>query len=187
MADSTRDLCRKEVESRVSAMLPRLYNICRAWGTSRDICDELVQETVVTALDKYSQLRDPQALEIWVISILSNCHRMYFRKRSRETNFEDELLIDEVTPDSRVESDRTISLVRKAISQLSTEHRKVLTLVDMEGMSYREVADVLNIRIGTVMSRLCRARERLRVILKEVLHKKEVQQRSSASYLRSLK
>jgi RNA polymerase sigma-70 factor (ECF subfamily) len=187
MADCKGNLSRKEVEARVSAMIPRLHAICRSWGAAADVCDELVQETVVTALDKYAQLRDSQALESWTISILTNFHRMYLRQQRRETGLADDALVDELTPDNRLESAHTIAQVRKAISLLNDEHRKVLTLVDMEGMSYREVADVLNIRIGTVMSRLCRAREKLRVNLREILHIKETQQRSSVTKMRRLK
>lgn len=189
MAGSKRGLKRSEVESRLTKLIPRLHRICRAWGASADVCDELVQEAVVTALDKYGQVRNADAFETWTVSIMNNCHLLYLRKHQRETCLQDDTLVDETTPDSRLESTHTVTQVRKAIAQLSDEHRRVLTLIDMEGMSYRETADVLDIRIGTVMSRLCRAREKLRLLLKDVLHKKEseAKQRAPVTSLRSLK
>lgn len=182
----TGKLSRKEAESRVSAMIPRLYVICRAWGCTPDVCDEVVQEAVTKALTKYKQLRDTQALETWLISILNNCHRMYWRMHRFETAYEDDALVDNNTPDNCLESERTVRQVRRAISYLSDEHRKVLTLVDMEGLSYREVADVLDIRIGTVMSRVSRARNSLRHELKQILSK-ENEHGSPVSSLRSIK
>jgi len=151
-------------------MIPRLRAIAFSWGCNTDVCDELVQEAITTAIDKLGQLRNPDALESWVISIFTNCHNLYLRHGRNLTDMENIELIDEVTPLTQLDSSRTIEMVRTAIAKLSDEHRKVLTLVDMEGMTYNEVSIALNIRIGTVMSRLCRARGRLRIILKALLH-----------------
>lgn len=175
------------MEARVSAVIPRLYVICRAWGCAPDVCDEVVQEAVTAALDKYQQLRDPDLLETWLISILNNCHRMYLRKYRRETCYEEDSLIDERTPDASLEQERIVIQVRIAMSHLSDEHLKVLTLVDMEGLSYRDVADALGIRIGTVMSRVSRARESLRRQLKQLLNQHEQPSVRSVPTLRSLK
>lgn len=153
-------------------MIPRLRAIAFSWGCTADVCDELVQETVTTAITKLGQLRNPDALESWVISIFTNCHNLYLRHGRNLTDLENIELIEEDTPLTQLDSSRTIEMVRTAIAKLSDEHRKVLTLVDMEGMTYNEVAIALNIRIGTVMSRLCRARGRLRIILKSLLHEK---------------
>jgi RNA polymerase sigma-70 factor (ECF subfamily) len=78
-------------------------------------------------------------------------------------------LVEETTPANSLENEQMLAEVRNAISKLDHEHRKVITLVDMEGMSYRDVAEALELRIGTVMSRLHRARGKLRLLLKEVL------------------
>jgi len=126
----------------------------------------LVQETVTIALDKFAQLRDPNAFEVWVIRILVNAHRQYLRQHRWLTTLDDDsLILDELGPSQHLESARTVDRVRAAISMLSDEHKKVVVLIDMEEMSYREVAEVLDIKLGTVMSRLGRARKRLRAIL----------------------
>ena len=78
-------------------------------------------------------------------------------------------MIDEKSPEHNIDSEQTIDLVRSAIGLLEVEQRKVLTLVDMENFSYREVADILDLKIGTVMSRLSRARTHLREIIIELM------------------
>lgn len=182
----TGSITRKNVESRVSAMIPRLYIICRSWGCAPDICDEIVQEAITSALTKYKQLRKPASLEIWLISILNNCHRMYWRTRRCDVDIEEATLVDNNTPDNCLESERTVRQVREAISRLSEEHRKVIVLVDMEGLSYREVSDALNILIGTVMSRVSRARENLWHELSQIQNKKEDQNSTPVTSLRSV-
>lgn len=158
---------RKGLELRISALIPRLYAIALSWGCPRDICDDLIQETVTLVLVKHNQLRDPDAFDCWMIRILVNVHRQNLRKGKCLTTLEDDALVDDFGPANQFESSRTVDRVRKAIRLLSDEHRKVLVLVDMEGMSYREVANVLEIKMGTVMSRLGRARNNLRKILSE--------------------
>jgi len=162
------DWCKKKYhEQRISELIPRLYSIAHSWGCKQDVCDDLVQETVTTALVKYKQLRDPKALNCWVIRILVNSHRQYLRKNRWLTTIDDEKLVHDHGPAEEFESAHTVGLVRAAIHMLSPEHQKVLILVDMESLSYREVADVLDIKIGTVMSRLGRARNKLKKILTE--------------------
>lgn len=153
---------KKQFEQQISALTPKLYGIAYSWGCVRDTCDDLIQETVAIALDKQEQLRDPEAMDCWVIRILVNVHRQYLRKRKWLTNLEDVELVDDFGPAYQFESNRTVERVREAIRQLSDEHKKILVLVDMEGLSYREVSEVLDIKMGTVMSRLGRARNNLR-------------------------
>ena len=158
---------KKCYEQRISELIPRLYSIAYSWGCSRDICDDLVQETIATALDKCQQLRDPKALNCWVIRILVNAHRQYLRNNRWLTTLDNDELSHEHGPADLLESARTVDLVRAGIRMLSAEHQKILVLVDMEGMSYREASDVLDIKLGTVMSRLGRARKKLKTILAE--------------------
>lgn len=156
---------RKRLQSRIKSLSPRLYSIARNLGCSQDICDDLVQETISIGLEKYTQLRNPKLLDSWIIRILVNTHRQYIRDGKWLTTLDSDSLLNEFGPIDQLESNRTIERVQHGISLLSEEHRKILVLVDMEGMRYREVACVLDIKIGTVMSRLGRARNRLRKIL----------------------
>jgi len=146
-------------------MVPWLYSIAQSWGCSRDVSEDLIQETVSIALKKYQQLRAPDSFDCWMIRILVNTHRQYLRKRKSLFTLEEDSLTDEFGPVLQLESSRTVARVQAAINLLSAEHQKILVLVDMEGMSYREVALVLDIKLGTVMSRLGRARNNLRQLL----------------------
>ena len=140
----------------------RLYRVAYAWSHNPALADDLVQETLTKAMQKVSQLRDKSAGEAWLFSILSNCYYDHFR-RNRETEDIDNLgLAHERTPESENSRLETVQKVRSAITRLSEGQRQVVTLVDLEGFSYVEVANILSIPIGTVMSRLCRARNALR-------------------------
>lgn len=158
----------REAERALKNARSRLYRVAYSWCHSPALADDLVQDTLTKALQKSSQLRDPKARDAWLFAILANCYRDHFR-RLRETDDIDELeLPGEHTPET--ESDRTeiIGKVRAAIAQLSQGQRQVVTLVDIEGFSYVEVAQILDVPIGTVMSRLCRARNSMKSLLTEL-------------------
>ncbi len=136
----------------------RLYRMAYAWCHNRALADDLVQETLTKAMQKSSQLRDPKARDAWLFSILTNCYRDHFR-RQRETEDIDEIeLPHNSTPETENSQLEIVRKVRATIARLPEGQRQVITLVDLEGFSYVEVAKVLDIPIGTVMSRLCRAR-----------------------------
>jgi len=165
---------RKHIVRYLDDSWPRLHRIALSWGCDDHLARDLVQETSVLALVKAAQLRQPESVESWLITILANCHRAHLRQAKRTLAIMDEAAlieakINEHTPDKAFEQARVSEKVRHAILCLNHDHRKVLTLVDMEGFSYKEVAEMLDIRIGTVMSRLSRARARLQVLLTDTL------------------
>jgi RNA polymerase sigma-70 factor (ECF subfamily) len=140
----------------------RLYRIAYAWTRSPALADDLVQETLTKALVKSGQLRDPKASEAWLYSILSNCYRDHFR-RLRETEDVDTIeLLSDSNPEQESSQQQLIEKVRAAMMRLPEGQRQVVSLVDIEGFSYVEVAEILAVPIGTVMSRLCRARASLK-------------------------
>ena len=140
----------------------RLYRIAYAWTRSPALADDLVQETLTKALVKSGQLRDPKASEAWLYSILSNCYRDHFR-RLRETEDVDTIeLLSDANPEQESSQQQLIEKVRAAMMRLPEGQRQVVSLVDIEGFSYVEVAEILAVPIGTVMSRLCRARASLK-------------------------
>ncbi|HKK13473.1 MAG TPA: sigma-70 family RNA polymerase sigma factor [Gammaproteobacteria bacterium] len=140
----------------------RLYRVAFSWCHNAALADDLVQETLTKALKSSSQLRDPGALDTWLFSILTNCWRDHFR-RSRETvDIDDIPFVHDVTPEDEHSRHEVVSKVRAAIATLPLGQRQVVTLVDLEGFSYIEVAEILDVPVGTVMSRLCRARRALK-------------------------
>lgn len=152
----------------VGAMWHRLYRMAYAWSHDPHLAADLVQDTLAKALKNRHQLRDQAALHGWLFVILANNWRDHCR-RVRDTVDIDTI---ELGHDSNLEADsdrnELLERVRTAIAQLNPDHREVLTLVVLEEMAYDEVAKVLGIPIGTVTSRLCRARGILRRILHEM-------------------
>jgi RNA polymerase sigma-70 factor (ECF subfamily) len=152
-----------EFNSALIAQLPGLRRYAAALAGSVAAGDDLVQDCLERALRQASRLREAQKLAPWLRSIL---HNLFIdelrRKRSRGieediTEMADEFAIS-VSPVERA----PLHEFTAAMDSMSPEHRQILLLVGLEGMNYRQIADELHIPMGTVMSRLARARERLR-------------------------
>jgi len=143
----------------------RLYRVAYAWCHNPALADDLVQETLAKALKHSSQLRDPKARDAWLFTIMANCHRDHHRKQREMDDIDEIEICDETTPESRSSQSQVVGKVRYAIAQLPAGQRQVVTLVDLEGFSYVEVAQILEVPIGTVMSRLCRARNAMKALL----------------------
>jgi RNA polymerase sigma-70 factor (ECF subfamily) len=155
--------CRsKELARRLEAIRPRLYRMAYAWTRNPALADDLTQDTLAKALKKHGQLRDPSALDTWLFSILANTWRDHLRKDREVEDIENVLLLHERTPEVAHSEQQLIDKVRAAIMRLPDGQRLVVTLVDLEGFTYMEVAKILDIPIGTVMSRLCRAHNTLK-------------------------
>ncbi len=159
----------REAQRALTLARQRLYRVAYAWCHSPALADDLVQETLTKALQKSGQLRDPKARDAWLFTIMANCFRDHFR-RQRDMDDVDELEIPhDVTPEFESSRTQIIELVRRAIERLPEGQRQVVTLVDLEGFSYLDVAQILDIPIGTVMSRLCRARNSMKTLLMPAL------------------
>lgn len=158
-------------QEQLKPIRPRLYRLAYSWSHNAALSEDLVQETLIKALKNADQLRDPALLNSWLFSILANCWRDHFR-RHREMDdieeLEDYHYAHEDTPEASHSQTQIISRVRNAVTRLPLGQRQVLTLVDLEELSYIEVAAILEIPIGTVMSRLCRARQTMKTLLHEL-------------------
>lgn len=165
---------------------PRLYRLAYSWCHNSALADDLAQETLIKALKNAGQLRDPALLNSWLFSILANCLRDHYRQYKEMEDIEeleDFRYSHENTPEDAHAQTQIISRVRSAASKLPLGQRQVLTLVDLEELSYIEVAEILAIPIGTVMSRLCRARQAMKTLLKELAP----QQSGQVSQIRRVK
>lgn len=160
---------RKFVRKRVTRLRERLFRTAYAWCHNRALADDLVQETSLKALENAGQLRDVRTADAWVFAILANCHRGYLRRARGDAEVDhatDEVADAAPGPEQAADEGALVERVRAAVARLNEEQRKVLTLVDLEGFSYAEVAEILEIPAGTVMSRLSRARGRLKTLLR---------------------
>ena len=143
--------------------LPALRRFAAALSGSLPMADDLVQDCIERALRKSDQLREPHRLGAWLRTIMHNVFVNELRRRRHEPTQDIENLADELSV-----GDSDPSLARdfvRALNGLSVEHREILLLVGLDGLSYREIAATLDLPIGTVMSRLARARGRLREAL----------------------
>jgi len=154
------------------ALLPHLdaaYNLAR-WLTGNDAdAEDVVQDAFVRALGSLDQFRGGDR-RAWLLAIVRNgCHSLYRRQRVREaTDFDEAHHSDEQRTPSpeRLAIDRERSDgVQRAIAALAPEFREVIVLRELEGLSYKDIAGIIASPIGTVMSRLSRARAQLQAAL----------------------
>ena len=154
---------RKQFADGLIAHLPALRRYAMALVGNAAGADDLVQDCIERALRQQDGLRDRQRLAGWLRSILHNLYVDELRRR-RSRGVEEDLsnLIDDGALSVPAGDAGAFRDFVSAMSALSVEHRQILLLVGLEGLNYREISEELNIPMGTVMSRLARARERLR-------------------------
>jgi RNA polymerase sigma-70 factor (ECF subfamily) len=155
----------RELKRRIADNHQRLYRTAFSWGHDPDLASDIAQETMAKALKRVSQLRDPKKLDSWLFGILINCWRDHFRQQRDTVDIAEVELPHNETPEKLKQSDDLVASVRRSIARLPEGQRQVVTLVNLEGFSYAEVAEILDIPVGTVMSRLSRARSTLAELL----------------------
>lgn len=146
----------------IAQLRPRLLRLALSWCGQMELAEDLVQETVARALKSHVAIKDHSKINSWVFTILSNCYRDCLRKKISQESYEESIDEHALTPEEHFQQNQTSNKVRIAISQLPDNQRIVITLVDLEEFSYTEVAQILDIPVGTVMSRLNRARNLLK-------------------------
>lgn len=145
------------------AHIPSLRRYARALTGDAWAADDLVQDTLERACDKWRLWRAGTDLRAWLFTLMHNLFANQMRRPApREPVDIDEVAHELPAPDPAHE--RRIDLQR-CVLQLPEEQRAVLLLVALEDLSYEEVARILGIPAGTVMSRLSRARSRLRLLM----------------------
>jgi RNA polymerase sigma-70 factor (ECF subfamily) len=158
-------LAQRRLRQQVCDLRPQLFRTAFAWCHDAALADDLAQEAIIKALLRLKTLKDERALRAWVFRIMTNCYRDWGRGQKDVVDVEEIDLPGEESPEIQTDRDRVVRDVRHAMSQLSDDHRQVVTLVDLEGFAYAEVSEILDVPIGTVMSRLSRARSQLRKLL----------------------
>ena len=158
-------------EQTVLPHLDAAFNYAR-WLTRNDAeAEDVVQDACVRAMRFFSSLRDDDA-RAWLFTIVRNTWFSRVSRRAKMTagapltDGPDQWPDNALDPEERLLQQHTVVLVREALEQLPVDFREVIVLREIEGLSYKEIAAVAGVPIGTVMSRLARARERLETILK---------------------
>lgn len=161
------------------AHVPFLYNMALKYSGNRYDAEDMVQETMLIAFEKFHQLRDQDKCRSWLFSILRNT---FFKERKRAARaplpFDNDhylAMLDAMAGEGeisrRFEEKELATEVHRALDELPEQYRTVLLLYYMEEMRYREIADLLDTPIGTVMSRLNRGRAHLKRIMLEYLNR----------------
>ena len=152
-----------EIASLLEPQIPGLRRF--AWALLRDdeAADDLVQDTLERAISRWGQRRRDGDLRAWLFTIQRNLLLNQMRqRRSRGVQVGQEALDLVQTPDGSPESHAAAHDILAGLEALPEEQRSVLLLVGVEDLSYEQAAEVLGVPVGTVMSRLSRARGRLR-------------------------
>lgn len=155
------------VRRQVVELLPRLRRFARAIARNVHDADDLVQLSIERALLKYDQWRPEQKFDGWMFGIMRNAWIDEVRSRSRRDRvFAPEEAGVGVGHDG-TESQVRLLAVQRAVAKLPDEQRLAVALVLVEGLSYKEAADVLEVPIGTLTSRLARGRDALQGALSD--------------------
>jgi RNA polymerase sigma-70 factor (ECF subfamily) len=146
-----------------------LYNFAQWLTQNRDEAEDLVQETYMKALKGFASFQQGTNFRAWMFRILRNTF-LTSRSGLRETmtvaiDEDDEIAAASYTPESEMLARADQQSVQSALERLAIPFREVILLCDAEEMSYREIAETLAIPVGTVMSRLSRARKAMRQLL----------------------
>lgn len=167
------------VKGQIEYSRKKLYQAAYSWCHDNALAEDLAQESLLKALSSKSELKNIKYLDTWLFRILINTWHDYLKKRKDIESLDDYVFTSMSDVENEYLTGELISKVRKEISRLPVSLREVLTLSDYSGFSYQEIAEIMDIPVGTVMSRLYRAR---RVLEKSLVE--STQWQASISYLR---
>jgi RNA polymerase sigma-70 factor (ECF subfamily) len=147
------------------AIVPRLRAFAISLCGNIDKADDLVQETLLRALSHIDQFEPGTNMAAWLFTILRNLFRSDYRKRRREVEDDDGSFAESLKSQPEQTSRLELEELPAALAKLPSDQREALILVGASGLSYEEVADICGCPIGTVKSRVNRARRRLAELL----------------------
>jgi RNA polymerase sigma-70 factor (ECF subfamily) len=153
----------------IEALIPRLRRFARALAGSREAADDLVQDTLERAWAKRELWQAGTNLRAWLFAVMHGVYVNGTRRRRPDESLDwsEGAAADRIAEGASAETAIAVRDLREALQRLPDEQCQVVLLVGLEQFSYAEAAGVLDVPIGTVMSRLARGRERLRQLLQE--------------------
>jgi RNA polymerase sigma-70 factor (ECF subfamily) len=154
-----------QLREQIVDLLPRLRRFARTLARDPDDADDLVQVAVERALARSEQLRPDSRLSSWMFGILRNAWIDETRTRGRRGRIFAPEALGENVGDASNESHAEALSVQDAVARLPDEQRMAVGLVLVEGLSYKEAAEIMGVPIGTLTSRLARGREALQTML----------------------
>ncbi len=158
----------KSLKNEIISYIPQLRSFAISLSGSVDKGDDLVQDTLLRAMDKIALYQEGTNLKAWLFTILRNIFYSDYRKKSREVQDTEGFYASSMTAPTTQEVHVDLQNVMHAMTKLSDDQREALTLICMNGMSYEEAAEVCNCQIGTMKSRVNRARSALACMLGDI-------------------
>jgi RNA polymerase sigma-70 factor (ECF subfamily) len=153
----------------IQAYQSRLYNFVRSMVHNPELAEDITQEAFVKAFFNLAKLKEPARFKSWLFRIANNNTLDFLRKKRLPQQDVDEALresyVDEFSPEQGTLDGERSKHIRHALDQLKADQRNILVMCDLQGLSYQEIAEVLNIPFGTVQSRIFYARKKLREYL----------------------
>jgi RNA polymerase sigma-70 factor, ECF subfamily len=148
------------------AAIPSLRAFAVSLSQNADKADDLVQETLVKAWDKHESFQLGTNLKAWLFTILRNEFYSQMRKRGREVQDSDGAMTGRLAVHPSQHGKLDLQDFRAALETLPEDQREAIVLIGASGFSYEEAAEICNCAVGTIKSRVSRARSRLQDILK---------------------
>lgn len=166
-ADGSEDR-RQAFRQQLLAAIPKLRAFALSLASHADYADDLVQETLMKAWNHQKSFQEGTNIKAWLFTILRNEYFSQLRKRKREVEDADgDYAAGVMTPGGQ-ESQLHMADLRIALQQLPDDQREAVVLVGASGFSYQEVAEICRVPVGTVKSRVNRARTKLALLLGNV-------------------
>ena len=145
-----------------------VYNYLRCMSREPGLAEDLTQETFMQVWQHLADMRDPKAARAWVYRIARNEFLQHRRRTTGDTvafedcNLDDRAALEALSPQLNLEREELQAAVRLAVDRLTDPHREVIVLHNLEGLSLRQIAQILNVPVGTVKSRRAKAFQALR-------------------------
>jgi len=156
---------RKQFRQHLLAAIPKLRAFALSLAAHADYADDLVQETLMKAWNHQNSFQEGTNIKAWLFTILRNEYFSQLRKRRREVEDADGDYAGSVVTPGGQESQLDMADLRIALQQLPDDQREAVVLVGASGFSYQEVAEICHVPVGTVKSRVNRARTKLALLL----------------------
>ncbi len=158
------DRRRRDFEEEAMPFSADLFRVAMFLKRNRDLAEDLVQETMMQALKSFHRYKMGTNCKAWLTTIMYNTHYKQLRKQTNLQVVEDteEMIARTIPFEASIPQKITDEDVLNALDKLSDIFKEIVVLSDVEGFSYKEISSIINIPMGTVMSRLHRGRKVLR-------------------------
>ncbi len=158
-------MCADSFKDALIAEIPNLRAFAASLSGSVTLADDVVQDTLLRAWSNSDKFQEGTNLRAWLFTILRNTYYSHYRKRAREVQDTDGMYAGRLAVAGDQVSHLELADFRKALAKLPPEQREALTMIGATGLSYEEAAEICGVAIGTIKSRLNRARTKLAELL----------------------